>query len=51
MNRGGSALLLEAMLTPPNCVISDPPTPRPHERPVGKAAREQVAEVGVNTGC
>lgn len=44
-------MLLEAMLTPPNCVISDPPTPRPHERPVGKAAREQVAEVGVNTGC
>lgn len=50
MNRGGSALLLEAMLTPPNCVISDPPTPRPHERPVGKAAREQVAEVGREHG-
>lgn len=48
--QGRLSLAIRGHADPPQLCDIRPPTPRPHERPVGKAAREQVAEVGREHG-
>lgn len=51
VNRVGTALRLQPVVTPWGYVILEPPPPRPQERPLDKNAREQVAKVGCEHGC